>query len=73
MHHSFVRDDLLLEIMCRCVLLSLALGGRREKFDSTFEKPKCQDEVSSEASAFQREEVVLAKPFLVWHVAETSH
>ncbi len=31
------------------------------------------DEVSSEASAFQREEVELAKAFLKWHVAKTSH
>ncbi len=32
-----------------------------------------QDEISSEASAFQREEVELAKPFLIRHVTETSH
>ncbi len=31
------------------------------------------DEASSEASAFQREEVELAKAFLKWHVAKTSH
>ncbi len=32
-----------------------------------------QNEVNSEASAFQREEVELAKPFLIWHVKKTSH
>ncbi len=32
-----------------------------------------QDEISSEASAFQRVEVELAKPFLIWHVTKTSH
>ncbi len=31
------------------------------------------DEVSSEESAFQLEEVGWAKPFLTWHVTETSH
>ncbi len=39
----------------------------------TFENFEGQDEVSSEASALQREEVELAKPFLIWHVMKTSH
>ncbi len=32
-----------------------------------------QDEISTEASAFHREEVELAKPFLIWHLTKTSH
>ncbi len=40
----------------------LEMGGGRNQAD---------DEVSSEVSAFQREEVELAKPFLIWHVTET--
>ncbi len=46
---------------------------RRVKVNFTFENFDGQDEGSSEASAFQREEVELAKPFLIWHVTETSH
>ncbi len=46
---------------------------RRVKVNFTFENFEGQDEVSSETSAFQREEVELAKPFLIWHVAKTSH
>ncbi len=46
---------------------------RRVKANFTFENLESQDEVSSEASAFQREEVKLAKPFLIWHVRKTSH
>ncbi len=42
----------------------------RVKVNFTFENFEGQDEVSSEASAFQRE---LVKPYLTWHVAETSH
>ncbi len=38
-----------------------------------FENFEGQDEISSEASAFQREEVELAKPFLIWHVSKASH
>ncbi len=43
------------------------------KINVSFENFEGQDEISSEASAFQREEVELAKPFLIWHVTETSH
>ncbi len=32
-----------------------------------------KDEVISEASAFQREEVELVRPFLIWHMTEASH
>ncbi len=46
---------------------------RRVKVNLTFENFEGQDEVSSEASAIQREEVKLAKPFLIWHVTKTSH
>ncbi len=38
----------------------------RAQFNYTFESFEGQDEVNSELSAFQREEVELAKPFLVW-------
>ncbi len=34
----------------------------------TLENFEDQDEISSEVSAFQREEVELAKPFLIWHL-----
>ncbi len=46
---------------------------RRVKVNFTFENVEGQNKVSSEASAFQREEVELAKPFLIWHVTKTSH
>ncbi len=46
---------------------------RRVKINFASENFEGQDEVSSEASAFQREEVELARPFLIWHVTETSH
>ncbi len=46
---------------------------RRVKVSFTFENFEGQDEVSLEASAFQREEVELTKPFLTWHVTKTSH
>ncbi len=46
---------------------------RRVNINFSFENFEVQDEISSEASAFQREEVELAKPFLIWHVTETSH
>ncbi len=38
---------------------------RRVKVNFTFENVEGQDEVSSEASAFQRKEIELAKPFLL--------
>ncbi len=43
------------------------------KVNFTFENVEGQDAVDSEASAFQLEEVELAKPFLIWHVTKTSH
>ncbi len=46
---------------------------RRVKIIFSFENFEGQDEISSEVSAFQREEVELAKPFLIWHVMKTSH
>ncbi len=48
-------------------------GVRGVKANFTFENFEGQDEVSSDASAFLREEVELAKPFLIWHVTKTSH
>ncbi len=62
-----------------CVQFVQAVAGwvdkeiRRAYVNFTFENREDQDEVSSEASAFQREEVELAKPFLKWHVTKTSH
>ncbi len=44
----------------------------RVKINFSFENFEGQDEISSEASAFQREEVELTKPFLIWHVTKTS-
>ncbi len=41
---------------------------RRAKVNFTFENLEGQNEVSSEVSAFQREEVELAKTFLIWHI-----
>ncbi len=47
--------------------------ARRAEANFTSENLESHGEVSSEASAFQRDEVELAKPFLIWHVMETSH
>ncbi len=69
--HSCVDDGLVLAVIGRCVLV--ARHVRRVKVNFTFKKFEGQDEVSSQASAFQREEVELAKPFLIWHVAKSSH
>ncbi len=46
---------------------------RRVEFNFIFENFEGQGEVSSEASAFEGEEVELAKPFPIWHVTKTSH
>ncbi len=46
---------------------------RRVKVNFTFENFEGQDDVRSEASVLQREEVELAKPFLIWYVTKTSH
>ncbi len=53
MHHSFVEDGLVLAVICR---RAFSYGLR-----STAPLKDGQDEVSSEASVFQREEVELAK------------
>ncbi len=45
----------------------------RVNINFSFENFEGQDEISSEASAIQREEVEWVKPFLIWHVTETSH
>ncbi len=59
---SCLEDGLVFVVIGRCALV--ARGGRR-KVNFTFENFEGQDEVSSEASAFQREEVGLAKPFFI--------
>ncbi len=73
-HRSCVEDGLVLALIGRCALVAGSGWAeeevRRVKVDFTFEG---QDEVNSEAAAFQREEVELAKPFLIWHVTKTSH
>ncbi len=76
-HRYCVEDGFVLAVIGRCALVA-RLGWaeeevRRVKVNFAFENFKGQDEVSSEASAFQREEVELVKPFLTWHVAKTSH
>ncbi len=77
-HRSCVEDGLVLAVIGRCVLVvRLGVGGGRlqtaVKVNFTLENFEGQDEVSSEASAFQREEVELAKPLLIWRVTKTSH
>ncbi len=73
MRRSCVEDGLVLAVIGRCTLVDrLEVGGGRSQVNF-FENFEGQDEVSSEASAFQREEVELAKPFLIWHVTKTSH
>ncbi len=73
-HRSFIDDGLVLAAFCRCALSAQfeVGGGRNQKWPNTytFEYFEDQDEVSSETSAFQREEVALTKPFLLCHVAE---
>ncbi len=72
---SFVEDGLVLAVIGRRALVGrLGVGGGRiqpGKINFSFENFEGQDEISS--SAFQREEVELAKPFLIRHVTETSH
>ncbi len=76
-HRSFVENSLVLGVSGRCAFLDrLKVGGERiqtVKVNFSFENFEGQDEIRSEASAFQREEVELAKTFLVWHVTKTSH
>ncbi len=75
-HRSCVEDGLVLAVIGRCALVArFGADGRRDrrvKVNFTFENSEGQDEVSSEVSAFQREEVELMKPFLIWHVTKTS-
>ncbi len=76
-HCSCVEDGFVLAVIGRCALVD-RLGWaeeefRRVKVNLSFENFEGQDEISSEASAFQREEVELAKPFLIWYVAKTAH
>ncbi len=76
-HRSCVEDGLVLAVICRCTLVDRFGWAeeefRRVKVNFSFENFEGQDEISSEASAFQREEVELAKHFLIWHVTKTSH
>ncbi len=65
-HRSCVEGGLVLAVIGRCAEEEF----RRVKFNFSFDNFEGQDEVSSEASAFQREEVELAKPFLVWLLVE---
>ncbi len=76
-HRPFAEYGLVLAVIGRCALVA-RLGWADEeirwvKVNFTFEKFEGQDEVSSEASAFQLDNVVLTKPFLIWHVTKTSH
>ncbi len=75
-HCSCVEDGLVLAVIGRCALVD-RLGWseeefRRVKVNFSFENFEGQDEISSEASAFQREEVELTKPFLIWHVTKAN-
>ncbi len=68
-HRSFVEDGLVLALIGRCALVDrLGVGEeefRRVKVNLTFENLEGQGEISSVASEFQRDEVELAKPFLI--------
>ncbi len=72
-HRSFVEDGLVLAVSVGVPSLTGSRWAEEEfrwvKIDFSFE----DFEISSEASAFQREEVELARPFLIWHVTKTSH
>ncbi len=68
-HRSFIKDGLVLAVIGRCAEEEF----RRVKINLSFENFEGRDEISSEASAFQREKVELAKPFFTWHVTKTSH
>ncbi len=65
MHRSCVEDGLGLAVNYRCVLFARLGVGAIENLEG-------HDEVSPETSALQLEDVELAKPFLIWHVTETS-
>ncbi len=74
-HRSCVEDGLVLTVIGRCPRSPGWAEGefRLVKVNFTFANFEGQDEVSSKASAFQREEVELTKPFLKWYVTKTSH
>ncbi len=61
-HHPCVEDGLVLAVIGRCALVDRLEEEelRRLKVNYSFENFEGQDEISSEASAFQREEVELA-------------
>ncbi len=59
-HRAFVEDGLVLAVIGRCALVDRLRVGefRRVKINFSFDNFEVQDEISSDASAFQREEVV---------------
>ncbi len=73
MHRSFVEDGLDLAVTSQPGSVCPEEEVRRAQVNFTFKNLEGQDKVSTEASAFQREEVELAKPFLIWHMTKTSH
>ncbi len=76
-HRSFVEEGLILAVIGRRALVDrLGVGEeefRRVKINFSFENVEGQDEISSGTSAFKRDEVELAKPFLILHVTKASH
>ncbi len=72
-----LEDDLVLADIGRGALVVGSRWAEEEvrgvKANFTFEISEVRDEVSSEVSVFQREEFEFEKPFLVWHVSNTSH
>ncbi len=71
-----VEGGLVLTVISRCALVArLGVGGGRSrvKVNFTFHDFEGQDKVSSEASAFQQEDVEVTKTFLIWHVMKPSH
>ncbi len=68
-----VKDGLVRAVIGRCALVDqLEVGEvRRVNVNFTLEHLEDPDDISSEVSTFQRDEVELAKPFLIWHL--TSH
>ncbi len=76
-HRPCVEDGLVLAVIGRCALVNgsgcVEEEFRRVNVNFTFGNFEGQDKVSSKASAFQREEVELAKSFLIGHETKTSH
>ncbi len=75
-HRSCVEDGLVLAVIGKCALL-VRIGWTQEeikriKVTFTFGNFEGQDEVSLEASAFQREEVEKAKPCALCCVRRVS-